>query len=84
LREVPMRLTYDPEHNIAYIRLRETGGQQVETLPISDELNIDLAPDGTTLGIELLNAKEQLKSADGARLLVENRAVGETRELALR
>ncbi|NJL50464.1 MAG: DUF2283 domain-containing protein [Blastochloris sp.] len=64
-----MRLTYDPKHNIAYLRLRPEGGE-VETLRISDEMNIDLAPDGTIYGIELLNANEQLKSADGGRLVV--------------
>ena len=48
-----MKLTYDPRHNVAYIRLREQSGQ-VETIRVSDELNIDLAPDGTIYGIELL------------------------------
>jgi uncharacterized protein YuzE len=52
-------LSYDPSHNIAYIRLREESAE-VETLRISDELNIDLAPDGTVYGIELLNANAQL------------------------
>ena len=39
----PMQLTYDPRHNIAYIRLREKS-DEVETLRISDELNIDSRP----------------------------------------
>ena len=54
-----MKLSYDPKHNIAYIRLRERQGE-IETLRISDELNVDMAPDGTVYGIELLNANEQL------------------------
>ncbi|HXM41846.1 MAG TPA: DUF2283 domain-containing protein [Bryobacteraceae bacterium] len=53
-----MELTYDPRHNIAYIRLREKSGE-VDTLRISDELNIDLAPDGSIYGIELMNANAQ-------------------------
>lgn len=77
-----MKLSYDPRHNIAYIRLRERGGE-VETLRISDELNVDIAPDGTVYGIELLNANEQLTGADGGRLVVVDVADGETRELAL-
>lgn len=77
-----MRLSYDPRHNIAYIRLRERQGD-VETVRVSDELNIDLAPDGTVYGIELLNANEQLKAADGGRLVVVDEAGGEERELAL-
>lgn len=48
-------------HNIGYIRFGEKGAE-VETIHISDELNIDLAPDGTVYGIELLNANEQINS----------------------
>lgn len=44
-----MEITYDPRQNVAYIRLRERRAE-VETLRISDELNIDLAPDGTVYG----------------------------------
>jgi uncharacterized protein YuzE len=44
-----MRLTYDPKHGIAYLRLRPQGGE-VETLRISDELNVDIAPDGSVYG----------------------------------
>lgn len=58
-----MQLSYDPSHNIAYIRLREKSAE-VETLRVSDELNIDLAPDGTVYGIELLNANAQLHGAE--------------------
>jgi uncharacterized protein YuzE len=60
-----MQLTYDPRYNVAYIRLREKTAE-VETLPIGGELNIDLAPDGTVYGIELLNANPQLSSAERA------------------
>lgn len=66
-----MQLTYDPRHNIAYIKLRERIAE-VETLRISDELNIDLAPDGVVYGIELLNANEQLRGAEGTSLVVWN------------
>jgi uncharacterized protein YuzE len=55
-----MQLTYDPRHNIAYLRLQEKTAE-VETIRISDALNVDLAPDGTVYGIELLNANEQLR-----------------------
>ncbi len=77
-----MKLSYDPKHNIAYIRLREPQGD-IETLRISDELNVDMAPDGTVYGIELLNANEQLTGADGRRLLVVDEPDGQTRVLAL-
>jgi uncharacterized protein YuzE len=77
-----MKLTYDPRYNVAYIRLRERSGQ-VETIRVSDELNIDLAPDGTIYGIELLNANEQLRAGDDGRIVVVDEAKGEERALAL-
>jgi hypothetical protein len=52
----------------------------VENICVSDELNIDLAPDGTIYGIELLNANEQLRGGDDGRIVVVDEA-GE-RELA--
>ena len=77
-----MKLTYDPRYNIAYIRLAEKAAE-VETLQISDELNIDIAPDGRVFGIELLNANEQLRSEDGGLLVVQNDAKGERTEIPL-
>jgi uncharacterized protein YuzE len=77
-----MKLTYDPRYNVAYIRLREKT-EQVETICVSDELNIDLAPDGTIYGIELLNANEQLQAGDNGRIVVVDEAKGEERALTL-
>ena len=64
-----MKLTYDRKHNIAYLRLRPKGAE-VETLRVSDELNIDIAPDGSVYGIELLNANEQLRAGDDGELVL--------------
>lgn len=77
-----MKLTYDPRYNIAYIRLLEKKAQ-VETIQVSDELNIDLAPDGRVYGIELLNANKQLRGQDRGRLIVRNEAADEEQELSL-
>ncbi|MCL0093868.1 DUF2283 domain-containing protein [Dehalococcoidia bacterium] len=77
-----MRFTYDPRYNIAYIRFHEKG-TEVETIRISDEFVVDMPPDGTTYGIELLNANEQLQHEDMGKLLVLNEATGEQRELPL-
>lgn len=77
-----MKLTYDPRYNIAYIRLHEKPAE-VETIKISDELNVDLAPDGTVYGLELLNANEQLQKEDDGKLLVINEATGERFEVLL-
>lgn len=77
-----MRFTYDPRYNIAYIRFQEKQAE-VETIRISDELVVDMAPDGTIYGIELLNANEQLRREDRGRLLIINEATGEQAELPL-
>ena len=65
-----MKLSYDPKYNVAYIRFHEKLGQ-VTTIKISDDMNIDIAPDGTVYGVELLNANVQLTGDQGA-LIVES------------
>ena len=77
-----MKLVYDPRHNIAYLRLHEKTAQ-VETLHLSDEINVDIASDGTVYGIELLNANQQLRSEDQGNLVIVNEAAGDRREIPL-
>jgi len=77
-----MKLTYDREHNIAYLRLRPKGGE-VETIRVSDELNVDIAPDGSVYGIELLNANEQLRAADDGKLVLVDAVEGKESVLSL-
>jgi uncharacterized protein YuzE len=77
-----MKLTFDRAHNIAYLRLRPRGAQ-VQTVRVSDELNVDLAPDGSAYGIELLNANEQLRAADNGKLILIDEADGREVELSL-
>lgn len=77
-----MRLTYDPRYNIAYLCFQERRAE-VEAIRLSDELVVDMAPDGTIYGIELLNANEQLRREDRGKLLVINEATGERVELQL-
>ena len=76
------RLSYDPRYNVAYLRFQDRTAE-VETLHISDELNVDLAPDGTIYGIELLNANEQLRLEDGGELVIVNEAVGRSQAVSL-
>lgn len=75
-----MKLTYDRDRNIAYLRLRPKGAD-IETIQVSDELNVDIAPDGSVYGIELLNANEQLRAADEGKLVLVDEAAG--KEVAL-
>ena len=77
-----MKLTFDPRYNIAYLRLHEKIGD-VETIKVSDEINIDIGPDGTIYEIELLNANEQLRKEDEGKLLVINESTGEKSEISL-
>ena len=77
-----MKLTYDPRHNIGYLRFQEPKSS-VETIHITDQLNVDIAPDGTIYGIELLNANAQLRGENGSTFLVVNEALDEQSELTL-
>jgi uncharacterized protein YuzE len=77
-----MKFTYDPRYNVAYIRFQEKSSQ-VETIRLSDEMVVDMSPDGKIYGIELLNANEQLRDENMAKLLVINQATGEQIELPL-
>jgi uncharacterized protein YuzE len=77
-----MKLSYDPRYNIAYLKLREKSSK-VQTIKVSEELNVDMAPDGTIYGIELLNANRQLPEMTGGKLVIENEATGARAEVAL-
>jgi uncharacterized protein YuzE len=77
-----VKLTYDSRRNVAYIRFQEKGAN-VETIRVSDALNVDMAPDGTVYGVELLNANQQLKAGDNGVLIVENEGLGQHHEVPL-
>ncbi len=77
-----MKLTYDPRYNVAYLRLHKKVAK-VETVRVSGELNVDMAPDGTVYGIELLNANRQLQDLFKGKFVIQNEATGKTTEVAL-
>jgi len=77
-----MKLTYDPNCNIAYISFRDKP-EQVQTIQVSEDLNVDIAPDGTVYGIELLNAREQLTADHLGSLVVENQESGKSEVIKL-
>ncbi|MCZ0904515.1 DUF2283 domain-containing protein, partial [Microcoleus sp. HI-ES] len=64
-----MKLTYDPRYNVAYIYLKEKT-TQVKTIQVSEQMNVDVAPDGTIYGIELLNVNQQLGADSQGKLIV--------------
>lgn len=71
-----MKLSFDPEANAAYLQLREKTGD-LETVVVTDELNVDLLPDGTVYGIEFLNAKQQLGEGVDGKLTFKNLVNGQ-------
>ena len=75
-----MEITYDPRYNIAFIKFREKT-EEVETIHLSDEINIDIADDGKIYGIELMNANEQLRLDRGFKFV--NEELGKTVELPI-
>ena len=80
-----MKVTYDPRYNIAYLRLQDKLDKKakVQTLQLSDEVNVDVSPDGKIYGIELLNAKKQLKMVKGAAFTFMNESTGRSVRLPL-
>ena len=77
-----VKLSYDPRYNIAYLRFHKKTAE-VETLHLSEELNVDIAPDGTVYGIEMLNANQQLRAEDNGNLVVVNEALAQRQEIRL-
>ena len=77
-----MKISYDPKYNIAYIQIRKEKAQ-VETIRISDELNVDISPDGKIYGFELLNANEQLEIMKNHGLVMTDESTGKTVRLAI-
>lgn len=66
-----MKITYDPRYNVAYIMIKEKIAE-VDTIKVSDELNVDITPDGKVYGIELLNANEQLEIKKGGEFVLKD------------
>lgn len=76
-----MKITYDQKHNVAYIQFREKC--EVETVKVSDEVNIDLFPDGKIHGLELLNANEQLQINQAGEIIFNNGVTSEIVKLPI-
>jgi uncharacterized protein YuzE len=78
-----MKFTYDPRYNVGYIRFKDKN-EDAESIRLSDELVIDLAPDGTVYGIELLNANDQMQRDDTGEFSVINEQTGEKTHFPLK
>ena len=78
-----MKFTYDPRYNVGYIRFKNKKCG-TESIKLSEELVVDLAPDGTVYGIELLNANDQMQRDDSGEFAVINEETGEETKFALK
>ena len=66
-----MKITYDPQVDAAYIRLKK-GKFQVTTQRLTDEIAINYAPDGSIVGIEILDASKYLVKHKRPQIELEN------------
>ena len=59
-----MKITLDKEVDVAYIYFKNIlPGEVAKTICLNDSINIDLDSDKQILGIEILNANENLHSS---------------------
>jgi uncharacterized protein YuzE len=77
-----MKLTYDSRYNVAYLKFHDKT-DDVETILVSADINVDIDSDGRVYGIELLNANDQLLMEDGGKLVIVNEAGGKRKEVTL-
>jgi uncharacterized protein YuzE len=75
-----MKITYDPKFNIAYVAIKSKPAE-VNSIKLSEDLIVDMAPDGTIYGFELLNANEQLQQSDDGKVLFVNQLSGHEQQI---
>ncbi len=66
-----MKITYDPEADALYIKMLD-GQFECRNVHISNDVTIDFGPHEEFVGIEVLNAKEVLKSGNLPKIVMEN------------
>jgi uncharacterized protein YuzE len=66
-----LKITYDPEVDAAYICLKR-GRFQVTTRRLTEDVAVNFAPDGSVVGIEVLDAKKYLLKGKRPRVELEN------------
>lgn len=66
-----MKISYDPRVDAAYIRLKE-GKFEVTTHRLTEEIAINYAPDGSVVGIEILDASKYLLKHKRPQIELEN------------
>ncbi len=69
-----MKISYDPEGDALYIRLVE-GKQECRTVRLNEEIALNIGPNETLVGIEILEAKQVLGQGELPRIVLENLSV---------
>ncbi|QAT16723.1 hypothetical protein BU251_02735 [Candidatus Velamenicoccus archaeovorus] len=66
-----MKISYDSKVDAAYIRLKK-GRFQVTTQRITEDIAINYAPDGSVVGIEILDASKYILEHKRPQVKLEN------------
>ena len=66
-----MKISYDPEADVLYIRLLE-GECECRTLRLTDDVALNIGPDEVLVGIEVLDAKQTLGNGELPSVIIEN------------
>ena len=66
-----MKISYDPRVDAAYIRLK-SGRFQVTTHRLTEDVAVNFAPDGSVVGIEVLDASKYLVKHRRPQVELEN------------
>lgn len=66
-----MKIIYDPQVDAAYIRLKE-GKYEVSTQRLTEDIAINYGPDGSVVGIEILDASRYLMKHKRPQIKLEN------------
>ena len=65
-----MKITYDPEADALYIRLREV--QLADSMDVEEGVTVDLDSEGHIAGIEILDASKRMTPEELANIHYEN------------
>lgn len=66
-----MKMSYDPETDSLYIRLLERP-QECRTLRLNDDVALNIGPNETLVGIEVLDAHRMFDTPERPAILLEN------------
>ena len=72
-----MKISYDSEVDALYIRLIE-GQHECRTVRLNEEISLNIGPEETLVGIEVLDARQVLAQGQLPSVILENIALTAT------